>query len=297
MTRPRRGSRPASQAALRNPYPRGFVFGQGEAKPNALSLTGLKLSRALAALAGVRGRVLELGCGGGQYLRGLRRQRPDLELFAIDLDPGAVKAVCREPGITCQQADAARLPFRAGYFSAVVGFDILEHVPDPDRVLRECSRVLGPGGMLHLYVPCEGNPGTVYARRGHAVKAKWGGHCQQFAAPDLLRRIGRAGFEVRGVRHADYWLTQQLDFMFFSRLDRSPDPAGLWAAQALRPGGGLSGWALRLARRLLSAASWLEGSLRRGERGAMGAHVTAVKSTPSLVGKTGRRSLPSRERR
>lgn len=278
MTSSRRARRrPASAAATRSPYPKGFVFGQGEARPGALSLTGLKLSRALAALAGVRGRVLELGCGGGQYLRGLRRQRPDLDLFAIDLDPAVVKAVCQEPGITCRQADAARLPFAAGYFSAVVGFDILEHVPDPDRVLRECGRVLAPKGMLHLYVPCEANPGTVYARHGHEVKAKWGGHVQQFTTPDLLQRIKQAGFDVRQVRHADHWLTQQLDHMFFRRLDRSPDPAKLWAAQSLRPGGGLSGYFLRLARRLLSAASWLEGTLRSGERGAMGAHVTAVK--------------------
>lgn len=278
MTSSRRARRrPASAAAPRTPYPKGFVFGQGEARPGALSLTGLKLSRALASLAGVRGRVLELGCGGGQYLRGLRRQRPDLDLFAIDLDPAAVKAVCQEPGITCRRADAARLPFAAGYFSAVVGFDILEHVPDPDRVLRECHRVLSPGGALHLYVPCEGNSGTVYARRGHRVKAKWGGHCQQFTTSDLLRRIRGAGFEMRQVRHADYWLTQQLDHMFFQRLDRSPDPAKLWAAQSLRPGGGPQGWLLRQARRLLSAASWLEGSLRQSARGAMGAHVTAVK--------------------
>jgi SAM-dependent methyltransferase len=208
----------------------------------------------------------------------LRRQRPDLRLHAVDLDPDAIAAVCREPGLDCCQADAARLPFKEGYFSAVVGFDILEHVPDPDRVLRECNRVLARGGVLHLYVPCEGNPNTVYTRRGHRVKAKWGGHCQQFTTPDLLRRVGQAGFEVAGVRHADYWLTQQLDFMFFQRLDRAPDPAKLWAAQSLQPGGGLQGLLLRLARRCLSAASWLEGSLRRAERGAMGAHVTAMKA-------------------
>ncbi|MEW6516287.1 MAG: class I SAM-dependent methyltransferase [candidate division FCPU426 bacterium] len=263
--------------APRNPYPQGFVFGRGEASPRALSLSGLKFARALAALAKVRGRVLELGCGGGQYLRGLKRRRPDLELHGVDLDPEAVAVVTRESGLDCRQADAARLPYPAGYFSAVLGFDILEHVPDPDGVLRECSRVLAPGGVLHLYVPCEGNPRTVYARRGHELKAKWGGHCQQFATLDLLARLVLAGFEVRGVRHADYWLTQQLDYLFFSRLERSADPAALWAAQSLRPGGGLAGWFLRLARRLLSAASWLEGSLRRGEQGAMGAHVTAVK--------------------
>ncbi len=260
-----------------NPYPAGFVYGSGEARPRAWSLSGLKVSRALKALAGVEGRVLELGCGGGQYLRALQRRRPDLRLYAVDKDPAAIQTVSRIAGLECRLADVADLPYPDGHFSAVLGFDILEHVEDPDRVLRECARVLATGGRLHLYVPCEGNPGTVYVRRGHAVKAKWGGHCQQFTTPDLLTRLGRAGFTVLAFRPADYWLTQQFDYTFFKRLDRSEHPKALWAAQSLRPGGGLAGWALRRARCLLSALSWLEGSLRRGERGAMGVHVTAVK--------------------
>jgi hypothetical protein len=61
-----RRTAPVPEPAPPSPYPRGFVYGQGEASPFALSLTGLKLARALRALAPVQGRVLELGCGGGQ---------------------------------------------------------------------------------------------------------------------------------------------------------------------------------------------------------------------------------------
>jgi SAM-dependent methyltransferase len=282
---PARHSRPpapsARQAAQRqaapSAYPSGFVFGRGEANPAALSLSGLKIARALAALRPVRGKVLELGCGGGQYLRALRRHRPDLEVYGIDLDPICVAEALYVPQALCCRADAAALPFPPGAFQAVIGFDILEHVARPERVLAEAARVLARNGLLHLYVPCEGNPGSVYQRRGHALKARWGGHVQQFASGDLMRLIREAGLAVDHVRYADYWLTQQLDYLFFSRLSKSKHPERLWAGQALAPGGGLPGAWLRLARRTLSAACWLESTLRRSARGAGGVHITAVK--------------------
>lgn len=270
---------PRPSAARRgSPYPRGFVYGRGVADPHALSLTGLKLKRALAALKPVHGEVLELGCGGGQYLRGLRRFRPDLRLVGLDLDPEAVAASSKITGSECRLGDAARLPFKANRFQAVIGFDILEHVPDPGRVLAEARRVLTAGGVLHLYVPCEGNPGTVYTLRGHGLKARWGGHRQQFTSDGLLQLLTQQGFQVQQVRHSDHWLTQQFDFAFFRHLDRSRDPQALWAAQALTPGPGIKGWTLRMARRLLSVLTWAEGQLRRGPRGAMGLHVTALKT-------------------
>lgn len=223
------------------------------------------------------GKVLEVGCGGGQYLGAIKKRRPDLEVFGIDKDVHAVAEAGRITGIICCYADAARLPFADQTFAAVVGFDILEHVPEPEKVMAEAWRVLVPGGCLHLYVPCEGNVNTVYQQRGHAVKARWGGHVQQFTTESLLTMILARGFRLLRVRHSDYWLAQQADYAFFNRLEHSQDPGRLWAAQSLQPGGGLAGTCLRAARRALSAVTWMESVIRSGRRGAMGVHLTALK--------------------
>lgn len=100
---------------------------------------------------------------------------------------------------------------------------------------------------------------------------------QQLSTDRLEGLIREAGFELRAVRHADYTLTQEFDYLFFSRLARSRHPQRLWAAHALTSGGGPYDALLRLARHALSALAWLEGTLRSGRHGAMSAHVTAVK--------------------
>jgi len=87
----------------------------------------------LEAHAPETNRVLDLGCG-ERRLRGAIR-------CDLRLEP---------PGI---RADAARLPFRSGAFDCVVATAVLEHVPYPQRVIREIHRVLRPNGVLCIEVP------------------------------------------------------------------------------------------------------------------------------------------------
>jgi ubiquinone/menaquinone biosynthesis C-methylase UbiE len=103
-----------------------------------------------AALPPRLGRVLEIGYGSGFFQYELAR-RSELSV-ALDIHPhgATVAARLHEDGVPARllRADADVLPLRDGAVDAVVIVSALEFVPDPAACLRECRRVLRPGGWL-----------------------------------------------------------------------------------------------------------------------------------------------------
>ena len=102
----------------------------------------------------VRGRVLDAGCGGGGMPLSIAEHAD--EVVGIDpidrfSDAGAVLA--RERGLTRLhfiRADGMALPFRDRSFDLVLSHAVIEHVADAPLYLRECARVLAPGGRMYL---------------------------------------------------------------------------------------------------------------------------------------------------
>ena len=95
-------------------------------------------------LGAVRGRVVDVGCGNGRYLRRLRRDRPDLEVLGFDLAPGILAGV---PGPVAV-ADVARLPLATAGVGAALAMHLLYHVPDIARAVGELARVVARDGLL-----------------------------------------------------------------------------------------------------------------------------------------------------
>jgi SAM-dependent methyltransferase len=96
--------------------------------------------------------VLEVGAGPGLVTDVLRGRAA--RLVAVELDGGLAAALGRRlagGGVGVVRADATRLPFADGRFSAVACFTMLHHVPSAalqDQLFAEVARVLRPGGFL-----------------------------------------------------------------------------------------------------------------------------------------------------
>lgn len=138
------------------------------------------------------GRLLEVGCGSGAFLRAAARQ--GWEAVGVDIDPGAIAAACKTPGIQARVGELTEQAFPTGAFDAVVMNNVLEHIHNPVETIAECRRILAPGGRLVVVTPN-------MAAYGHDVMGPdWRGlevprHLYVFTAPALVRLARRAGFE------------------------------------------------------------------------------------------------------
>jgi 2-polyprenyl-3-methyl-5-hydroxy-6-metoxy-1,4-benzoquinol methylase len=138
-------------------YTEGAVAGQG-APPGGPTLGGFLLfARHLATYELVEeylGRdVLEAGCFLGYGTEVLSSNGH--EVTAIDLDARAIEFASGRRSARFVLADAADMPFKDESFDSVIGFQVLEHLPDAsaDRFISECHRVLRPGGNVILATP------------------------------------------------------------------------------------------------------------------------------------------------
>jgi SAM-dependent methyltransferase len=154
-------------------------------------------------LAGLSGRVIELGAGNGLNFS----YYPTLvtELVAVEpesyLRTLAIQATDAAPvPVTVIDGVADRLPVESNTFDAGVASLVLCSVPDQGRALAELFRVIRPGGELRFYEHVRGrNPG--FARLQRAVDLFWprvGGGCH--TSRDTGAAIERAGFAIESSR-------------------------------------------------------------------------------------------------
>lgn len=146
------------------------------------------------------GRVLEAGCGVGQYVVLLRRR--GYRAVGVDWGIDPLRAGrAWTPGIPLSAMDLRELGFRSGAFDVYVSLGVVEHDPDgPAAILREAHRVLRLGGTLVLSVPYVNAArwlGSRWIRRRNQRLREAGGQFYQFV---LTRTEAQTFIEENGFR-------------------------------------------------------------------------------------------------
>jgi hypothetical protein len=175
--------------ARRRLSPRVFVTRFLEARGSLLELL---------ADAPEQARVLDLGCGSGVHLAQLapRCRR----LVGIDYSERMLRlaqdAAQGRAGLVL--SDAHALPLRDASFDLVVSLGLLDYVRAPAEVLRECRRVLAPGGGLVVSAPKTPSAfAWLRSRLGNRIKQA------MFDLPPIVNVFDRAGLE-RLLREAGF---------------------------------------------------------------------------------------------
>jgi SAM-dependent methyltransferase len=179
------------------------------------------------------GRLLEIGCGSGERLARLKKLGWQAE--GQDIDPKAVGHARERFGLEVHCGDVCALSLPGDAFDAVIMNHVIEHLPDPVKVLAECHRLLKRGGALVLTTP---NP----ASYGHNYfESAWLGldpprHLYLFSRSALAHVARKGGFQEFSIEttpaRAQSFATGSYEIQRTGRhvLNLKPHPRSDWAS-------------------------------------------------------------------
>lgn len=177
-----------------------------------LIIEGLELKR--------NDKVLEVGCGNGYYLSLLNRLGMELTLVGIDNDKMALsdaKKFIWERGVKLIFSAAEKLPFRDDSFDKVIMSEVIEHVQDEKKSLKEIYRVLKKGGILTLTTPNINYPFfwdpinwiLQHVFNTHIRSGFWAGiwnqHDRMYKREQIENLVKEAGFSINGSETLTSW--------------------------------------------------------------------------------------------
>ena len=189
-------------------------------------------------------RVLEIGCGTGKVLSALKEGLPDVDLAGSDVfTRGLSFAAERVPSAFLFQMDARQIPFTED-FDVIGAFDVLEHIPEDEKVLGEMFRAVRSGGGILLSVPQH--------EFLWGVVDEYSRHVRRYRREDLLGKVRAAGFTILG---ATSFVSLLLPALLLARRVRTPSLADFDPLAELRMG--------RFSNAMLSGMMGLERALIR----------------------------------
>jgi ubiquinone/menaquinone biosynthesis C-methylase UbiE len=113
--------------------------------------------KSLALMASIKDReikkVLDVGCGTGFFTTKMKDLIKPEELWGTDISKKALKH-SKKLGIKVKKADLnKKFDFKDNYFDLVNCGEVIEHIYNPDNLLKEINRVMAPGGYLIITTP------------------------------------------------------------------------------------------------------------------------------------------------
>ena len=190
---------------------------------------------------GSRGRLLDVGCGGGHFLRAAKRRRNwdvlGLEPFESTAQQASQYADCE---VRCSTIED--VGFSPASFQVVSLLGVLEHVHNPPSVLKSAHTLLCDQGLLAVYVPnfhylrLKDLGPVCYARTRRWSKLHPQEHLHQFTSHTLTEVLKSCGFEVVRIDvgrpfASRQWFKQRMKQMAYSAA------CGLKATTGLHFGG------------------------------------------------------------
>lgn len=150
-----------------------------------------------------KGKVLDIGCGNGDY--SFRLKNLGFEVVALDIDEERFKY--KDEIEFCKCDITKGLPFSDNYFDYIIFLEVIEHLRNPYFVVGEISRILKPKGILILSTP---NILNLKSRLRFLFEGSW----EYFREPplDQLKTQRKKFFNI----HTFSYRIHELEFLLYN---------------------------------------------------------------------------------
>lgn len=147
----------------------------------------------LSFLVGTR--ILDLGCGEGITLEKLFNSFPKAKVWGIDADSENI-SICNSNYLPILRGSLYSLPFPDETFDSCLLLEVIEHLEEPTKALREISRVLCLGGRLIVVYPIDWAFWLVRVLTCRFQEASFDpGHLRQWNRWTLGRQLRKCGLK------------------------------------------------------------------------------------------------------
>jgi 2-polyprenyl-3-methyl-5-hydroxy-6-metoxy-1,4-benzoquinol methylase len=163
---------------------------------------------------GGSGRLLDIGCGTGYFLKFAQDRGWQVE--GVEISKCAVQHTQRL-GLKVKNMRLEEAHYPDSYFSAVTQLGLIEHVESPHFLLKETNRIMKPRGVLVIFTP---NAGSLFHRLAHLhfkltrsyfaiKKIYYSRHLYYFTKKSLTHVLHQEGFEIKKIQMVDLDMNKQ----------------------------------------------------------------------------------------
>ena len=146
--------------------------------------------------------VLDAGCGGGKYAKEIARRFPRMKVVAMDKNLQCLEEE-HTSNISFMQRDLLDLDDIDKY-DFIYCIDVLEHIPDNLKVLKNFYRALKKNGYLYAHIPYDVNKKRIFPERFFVKFNEWKNkeHIgKQYSLYELMSILEKMGFEIVEAKH------------------------------------------------------------------------------------------------
>jgi len=164
-------------------------------------------------------KILDLGCGRGSILIPLWKK--GFYAVGVDINTAYLNEILNSPNLPDEKliihSPGENLPFEPNTFDIIICREVLEHVSNPELILKEIYRVLKPNSYLCLTIPYYKTE-----RLLNSLNPNWlsiSGHKNVFSIRTLRDLLQEAGFSIVCITRERFFYTY---FWFFHCIFRTP---------------------------------------------------------------------------